>query len=270
MPRTLLVSATITFCLKCIHESHKLERTTEVDKAAASRFIKHALSEAQLQQDKAKASQLSWKKTSAEEAQESSSSSSEDEQQQKKPNAKPQHKIPPKITSKMLERQQYDKEPREQDFDNEDEVFDQSAQVDDECTSQSADDLLSAKEQGKKDKGKAKANPNPSGDASSSVTMAHATSKRHRPAMDPFVASGLFCIVSTSLSSAHILRTGFVGVGEEEQTTSSPSHVSKKSKASHSTASTPSTVGHASESLNKASKKDKKKKKSKNVNVPLL
>jgi len=162
----------------------------------------------------------------------------------------------------MLERQQYDKELREQDSDYEDnlKVFDQSMQVDE---STNTDVLLSAKEPGKSDKGKAKANPNTPSDASPPVTMARGVAKRQRPAMDPFVASGLFRSVFSSLSSAHDPRTGFVGIGEEDHTTSSSSHaphVSKKSNSSHSTAGSSSDKG----------KKDKKKKKSKNINIPSI
>lgn len=166
----------------------------------------------------------------------------------------------------MLERRQYDKELREQDSDYDDnlKVFDESVQVDDKIMNTGV--LLPAQEP-RKDKGKAKANPDPSGDASSPVMMAHRAAKRQRPAMDPFVASGRFCTVSISLSSAHDPRTGFIGIGEEEQTSSS-SHapsLSKKSNSSHSTARNSSAVCHASD---KASKKAKKKNKSKNVNIP--
>ncbi|KAF9015735.1 hypothetical protein BDQ17DRAFT_1341559 [Cyathus striatus] len=86
-------------------------RRTEIDKAVASRFIKNAIT------------QVKWKKTAAEEE--------EDEDQE----TSTSEKIPAKVTSKMLERAQYEKELRERDAEGDEEdslmVFDESKERDD-------------------------------------------------------------------------------------------------------------------------------------------
>ena len=169
------------------------ERTTELDKAAASRFIKHAISEAQSSQ------QLQWKKTSAEEDQNDDSSSSEDNESEST-TIKLQPIIQPKMTSKMLARQNYEKELREQDSnpnsDEEDvlEVFDQM-DVD--------DGHANVKD---KKKGKGKLMP---------IASPGVPSKRRRPVMDPFAASGLSRFFQP-VDFVHPVRNiGFVDSEEE-------------------------------------------------------
>jgi exosome complex protein LRP1 len=87
-----------------------LERT-EIDKAAATRFIKHAIAQAQ------------WKKTVAEESQDAND---DDSDGQNKRAHSP--RVPVKVTQKMREREAYDKEMKERDAmespDDELEVFD--------------------------------------------------------------------------------------------------------------------------------------------------
>ncbi len=124
---------------------------------------------------------MQWKKTRAEEDQEEGSSFLET----KESTTKQQPKIPPKMTSKMLARLQYEKELREQDdnanTDDEGvlEVFDQNlTTMDDDESSFSV-----------KDKGKGKAEP------TSMNPPDTVPSKHRRPVMDPFAASGQYRFV---------------------------------------------------------------------------
>jgi hypothetical protein len=126
-----------------------------------------------------------WKKTRAEEDQEDGSSFSETNESPESTTIRQQHQIPPKTTSKILARRQYEKELREQDVNaNNDEdvleVFDQNV-----ASTDVDDSSLDAKE-----KGKGKAEP-------TSMNLPGALpSKRRRPVMDPFAASGQYRLVS--------------------------------------------------------------------------
>ncbi|KAF9531874.1 Sas10/Utp3/C1D family-domain-containing protein [Crepidotus variabilis] len=169
------------------------KRTTEVDKAAASRFIQHAISQAQLQKD-----QLHWKKTAAED--EDGESSDPDLGGKKQPPAASKTStdpvagpssqvIPAKVTSKMLERQRHEQKMREDDAMNEGEdsdvleIFEEDGE-DAEGESKMEVDMKAEKtKQSQKSKGKGKAKQ-----VEASVTYAETTttSKRRRVPMDPF------------------------------------------------------------------------------------
>lgn len=132
---------------------------TELDKAAAARFIKHAITEAK------------WKKTPAEEAQEDQSSSVP---------------IPVKVTSKMIAKAEYEKGLKENAEKGEDDeeplqVYDQ----DDE----NEGDAMEVGQNQKGLKGKSKAS-----DQTSPSEIPQG--KRRRPVMDPF--AGALSILSIS------------------------------------------------------------------------
>lgn len=124
---------------------------TEIDKAAASRFIKHAIAQAQ------------WKKTAAEEMQEDDGPSAA---------TTSASRVPVKITQKMRERADYEKEVKEQDArgseDDELEVFEDERQ-NNEMDVDMAD---------RSTKGKGKEIP--------ADAMPPSRNKRRRPAIDPF------------------------------------------------------------------------------------
>lgn len=185
----------MTFCI---------ERTTEIDKAAASRFIKHAITEAQLQQDaQAKAQQLSWKQTPAEDGEPDDSSSSEsassDNKQKERPKAEFQHKFPLKLTSKIIARQQYEQELREKQEEGSDEenVLDVYDETEHQQGQMDVDDTSIPTT---KNKGKEKANAKQFVDASltTSVHSVHIPTKRRKLLMDPFAASGLSHLIYLS------------------------------------------------------------------------
>jgi len=198
------------------------KRATELDKAAASRFIKHAISEAQSQQ--VQSTQLQWKKTRAEEDQEEEFSSSEANEPPESTTIK--QDAPLKMTSKMLARQQYEKELREQDAnantDDDDvlEVFGQN------FPSKSVHDSLDVK-----DNGKGKAEP---------TSMMLPGAKCRRPVMDPFSASGV--------------------VSDEEPPSSSRNKSKFTESESRSSEARPQPSQSASQPGNKARKKKQKNK----------
>ncbi|KAG6813979.1 hypothetical protein H0H92_004472 [Tricholoma furcatifolium] len=123
------------------------QKRTEIDKGAAQRFIKHAITQA---------TYAAAKSSSGEES--------------PGPSTTPSAQIQAKITSKMLERQLYEKKLKEQDArDSEEEeleVFDEDASMDVEPE--------------KKSKGKAKEVPPPDNETRLKGN------KRRRPAIDPF------------------------------------------------------------------------------------
>ncbi|KAF9055956.1 Sas10/Utp3/C1D family-domain-containing protein [Panaeolus papilionaceus] len=134
-------------------ENPPAERRTELDKAAAARFIKHAITEAK------------WKKTPAEEAQEDQSSSVP---------------IPVKVTSKMIARAEYEKGLKENAEKGEDDeeplqVYDQDGE--------NEDDAMEVDQNQKGLKGKSKAS-----DQTSPSEIPQG--KRRRPVMDPFAGYG--------------------------------------------------------------------------------
>ncbi|KAG5643137.1 hypothetical protein DXG03_001527 [Asterophora parasitica] len=133
-------------------------KRTEMDNGAAQRFIKHAIAQATY-----------GKTTPGDEAPAGPSSST---------------RVQAKITSKMLERQLYEKKLKEQDAQDSEEVelevFDGEEEEDkmdvDTPTSRSS----------KKGKGKAKDVP----PAQDQATNSKADTKRRRPAIDPFAGYG--------------------------------------------------------------------------------
>ena len=88
---------------KFIHSRFLPERT-EIDKAAATRFIKHAIAQAQ------------WKKTAAEDDNEDEEEDDNNVTSDNTPqaNSSASH-IPVKVTNKMVQRAAYEKEIKEQD-----------------------------------------------------------------------------------------------------------------------------------------------------------
>ncbi|PPQ71649.1 hypothetical protein CVT24_007840 [Panaeolus cyanescens] len=98
-------------------ENPPAERRTEIDKAAAARFIKHAITEAK------------WKKTPAEEAQENHPSSSTP--------------VPVKTTSKMIARAEYEKGLKEAAENGQDQ--DEPLQVYEDDDDQSREDIPQGK-----------------------------------------------------------------------------------------------------------------------------
>lgn len=222
------------------------ERTTELDKAAASRFIKHAISEAQLQQQQ-------WKKTRAEEDQGDDETSEIDGSP--KPTTIKQHKVPPKTTSKMLARQEYEKELRGQNADANTDDEDVLGVFDQNVRSMDVDDSPL----GVNDKGKGKE------ESTSMRSPGVAPSKRRRPAIDPFSASGKYELVFRK-STYQMQKIGFVGDDhdDEEPVLSSSSRRRPKSAKTDLPPSEakiqPSQSGSHSE--NKVKKKRKKNKNS--------
>ncbi|KAG6911331.1 hypothetical protein DXG01_001002 [Tephrocybe rancida] len=127
----------------------RVPERTEIDKGAAHRFIKHAIAQA------------TYNKIPTEDAPGPSSTA----------------QVQAKITSKMIERQLYEKKLKEQDArdgEEELEVFDDDMDVDPSATL----------EHMKNPKGKAKETPPPQNEATSRGN------KRRRPALDPFAGYG--------------------------------------------------------------------------------
>ena len=139
---------------------------TEIDKAAATRFIKHAIRQAQ------------WKKTAAEaDEDEDDNDVTSDNTHQATPSSSSH--IPVKMTSKMIQRAAYEKEIKEQDAMDSDE---------DELGVFEGDELPSRTE-GKQDiKGKGKpkeATPPAVIDEDTHISL----NKRRRPVVDPFAGT---------------------------------------------------------------------------------
>ncbi|KAF5332769.1 hypothetical protein D9611_005095 [Ephemerocybe angulata] len=131
---------------KISHTENPPTRPNQIDKAAAGRFIKHAISS------------VKWTKTAAEEAQEDV------------PEASSSSRVPAKITTKMFERQEYEKQLKEKAAAGEDEeddleVFDdEDAKMDVDVEASKATPASSSEPQGK--------------------------GKRRRPVADPFADVG--------------------------------------------------------------------------------
>ncbi|CAA7268100.1 unnamed protein product [Cyclocybe aegerita] len=147
-------------------------KRTDIDKDAAARFIKHAIAQTQ------------WKKTAAEEAQEDDvNNASTSTSTSLKP------AIAAKVTSKMLERKQYEEELKAQDEKDEEEdvleVYeenDDAMNVDDEPSPSK-----STKSKLKERKGKGKEKVGQVGSLSAPAGESEPSSKkRRRPAVDPF------------------------------------------------------------------------------------
>ena len=137
---------------------------TEIDKAAATRFIKHAIQQAQ------------WKKTAAEADDDNDVTS--DNTHQAIPSSSASH-IPVKMTSKMIQRAAYEREIKEQDAMDSDE---------DELGVFEGDELPTQTE-GKQDiKGKCKRK-----ESTPPIIIDQDThinpNKRRRPVVDPFAGT---------------------------------------------------------------------------------
>ncbi|KIM47560.1 hypothetical protein M413DRAFT_439227, partial [Hebeloma cylindrosporum] len=139
-------------------------KRTEIDKAAATRFIKHAIAQSQ------------WKKTPAEESQDANDDESDGQNQ-----PVPSPRVPVKVTQKMREREAYEKEMKERDAmassDDELEVFDGENKdvVDDTRMDVDID-------HNRKGKGKQVAPP--------TEGLPSSKNKRRRPPIDPFAGYG--------------------------------------------------------------------------------
>ncbi|PPQ77038.1 hypothetical protein CVT25_014855 [Psilocybe cyanescens] len=142
---------------------------TEIDKAAANRFIKHAIAQAQ------------WKKTPAETAQDADNAPISDSAA----SASASQRVAVKMTSKMLERAAYEKELKSRDAEADEEedleVFDDNENNDDISMDVDAQPTQSSA----KGKGKEKDVP-----PSSAGSASNNTNKRRRPAIDHFAGYG--------------------------------------------------------------------------------
>lgn len=148
---------------------------TELDKAAATRFIKHAIQQAQ------------WKKTAAEaDDDEDDNNATSDNTHQAIPSSLSSH-IPVKMTSKMIQRAAYEKEIKEQDaMDSDDE---------DELGVFEGDELPTRTESKQDIKGKGKRKePTPLAivDEDAHINL----NKKRRPAIDPFAGTFDFILPS--------------------------------------------------------------------------
>lgn len=163
-----------------------------MDKAAASRFIQHAISQAQLQKD-----QTHWKKTAAEEDASSGSDASSEDEETTKPSSShpktslvnenatpPAFVVPVKVTSKILERQRYEEKLKKEDEMNEGQESD-SLEVFDGDEPKEAKMNVDESKPSEKSKGKEKSNE-------TNPVVAEETSKvskRRRLPMDPFAGT---------------------------------------------------------------------------------
>ncbi|KAF8963843.1 Sas10/Utp3/C1D family-domain-containing protein [Flammula alnicola] len=199
-------------------------KRTEIDKDAASRFIKHAIAQAK------------WKKTAAEEAQEDDSA-----QKQKTTPAS----VPVKVTQKMRDRAAYEKEMKERDAmeseEDELEVFEGDGGEDG-----SAEDgmKMEVDTNDRPTKGKGKEV------ASAPDNMSSNKNKRRRPAIDPFAGYGDDPVPSTS--------SGFKKVKSSSRSPS-PQPMPQISETRSSKSSTqPATSENAKAKSKKTKKKGKK------------
>ncbi|KAJ3857255.1 Sas10/Utp3/C1D family-domain-containing protein [Lentinula lateritia] len=151
-------------------------RGTQVDKAAADRFIKHAISQAQLDADVAGVA-YSPKPSSSTTLTPASNSAVANPLD---PSTSSSVRVPVKMTSKMLERQEWqkrvDEAGSEEEDDDEIEGWEEGDRVQEDQDSEVKIKSIS--------KGKGKA-------VESSDDAERLGSKRRRPAIDPFEASGM-------------------------------------------------------------------------------
>ncbi|KAJ3918566.1 Sas10/Utp3/C1D family-domain-containing protein [Lentinula edodes] len=211
-------------------------RGTQVDKAAANRFIKHAISQAQIDADAAgvayppKASSSTTRLTPASNSAGVNSSES---------SASSAALVPVKVTSKMLERQEWQKRVDEAGSGEEEEEEEEDIEGWEEGDGVREDEESEVKTKSiSKGKGKA---------VESLDDTERLGSKRRRPAIDPFEASGM--------SSSLLPRT-------RTSSTANPSSSSSSSSSTSTTVDSPSTAATKAEEKKKR-RKDKKKKKQK-------
>ncbi|KAJ4472522.1 hypothetical protein C8J55DRAFT_147354 [Lentinula edodes] len=225
-------------------------RGTQVDKAAANRFIKHAISQAQIDADAAgvayppKASSSSTTRlTPASNSAgvnllESSASSAA--------------RVPLKVTSKMLERQEWQKRVDEAGSGEGEEEEEEDIEGWEEGDGVREDEESEVKTKSiSKGKGKA---------VESLDDTERLGSKRRRPAIDPFEAS---FIDSDNPSESHPTKKQAILPRTRTSSTTNPSSSSSSSSSSTSTTvDSPSTAATKAEEKKKR-RKDKKKKKQK-------
>lgn len=210
---------------------------TQVDKAAANRFIKHAISQAQIDADAAGVSYPPKVSTISSTISVATSSSTAG------PSNSATVHVPMKVTSKMLEREEWQKRV-------------------DEAGSEEQEELEgwegANEEKAKPDiKGKGKLVATPSIEE-----VENPGNKRRRPAIDPFAASGAF----SSLRLLSIISDICIGYGDDSDHPSE-SHPAKKQALSPdaSTIVDPSSASANSTPATKAQKKSRKKPKAKEV-----
>ncbi|KAJ3890437.1 Sas10/Utp3/C1D family-domain-containing protein [Lentinula edodes] len=157
-------------------------RGTQVDKAAANRFIKHAISQAQIDADAAgvayppKASSSTIRLTPA-------SNSAGVNPSESSASASSAARVPVKVTSKMLERQEWQKRVEEAGSGEEEEEEEEDIEGWEEGDGVREDEESEVKTKSiSKGKGKA---------VESLDDTERLGSKRRRPAIDPFEASGM-------------------------------------------------------------------------------
>ncbi|KAF8910068.1 hypothetical protein CPB84DRAFT_1764539, partial [Gymnopilus junonius] len=209
-------------------------KRAEIDKEAATRFIKHAIAQAK------------WKKTPAEEAQE--------EGQGQSSTAAPSS-IPVKVTQKMLDRAAYEKELKAQDAmeDEEDGTLEVYNEEDEDNGMQMDVGPDSTRVDSSPTKGKAKETTEP-------ITSAD-SKKRRRPGVDPFAGYGEDSITTGSPSGPTS-----TGVKKSKASKSSPlpesvSAGSSKATPQSSQQSTPASTQPSGQDKSKPSTKSKRSKK---------
>ncbi|KAH7881123.1 uncharacterized protein C8R40DRAFT_1076590 [Lentinula edodes] len=219
-------------------------RGTQVDKAAANRFIKHAISQAQIDADAAgvayppKASSSTARLTPASNSagvnpSESSASSAA--------------RVPVKVTSKMLERQEWQKRVEEAGSEEGEEEEEEDIEGWEEGDGVREDEESEVKTKSiSKGKGKA---------VESLDDTERLGSKRRRPAIDPFEASGF--IDFDNPSDSHPTKKQAILPRTRNSSTANPS--SSPSSSTSTTVDSPSTAATKAEEKKKR-RKDKKKK----------
>ncbi|KAG6846045.1 hypothetical protein H0H87_006409 [Tephrocybe sp. NHM501043] len=186
-------------------------KRTEIDKDAAQRFIKHAIAQA------------TYAKAPTEEA----------------PGPSTTAQVQAKITSKMIERQLYEKKLKEQDARDSEE---DELQVFEDDNGMDVDPSVS--EPVKNGKGKAKEVSPPNDDATSGNT------KRRRPVVDPFAGYGDDTLASTPAAAS-----------PSETSTSDTRQGKKRAVDENATESAAGTPAPVAESISAPAKKAKKTKK---------
>jgi exosome complex protein LRP1 len=218
-----------------------LERT-EIDKAAATRFIKHAIAQAQ------------WKKTAAEESQDANDDDSDGQNKRA-----PSPRIPVKVTQKMRQREAYEKEMKERDAmessDDELEVFDGENKDIVDNTRMDVDIDRNLKGKGKEV-------------APTTEGLPSSKNKRRRPPIDPF--AGKFAMLPQTIRIL-INETGYgddieapsTSAGFKKVRSSSPPLLPSTQNAEQKSSSHTPTIFRQNTPLenSKANKKKKKAKK---------
>lgn len=178
MPRTRLLVrlSPFLYCiLPCYVDAYLYVERVEVDKAAAGRFIKHAIAQSQMQ----------WKKTAAEDMQDAPTNAN--------PSSSSTEKVPVKVTEKMRARAVYEAQLKNESDQDEAglEVFDEDEDLKDGVKEEDVDMEAENDRQSKVVKGHGKGKQREQEDGTSGVGRAGA--KRRRPVLDPFAGGQIFC-----------------------------------------------------------------------------